>query len=382
MKVLNCKNNQPIAFKAGIVTVSNENHGKQIKEIVDSFNRTEAPEIMPKYPELQDKINYFVVAGGKGTRLQSLTKLTGDYNKVCFPFPIDDKKNLTMLDFPLAMGKFFIDKNGYKVRENEPKGNIYGMINYYLENPDDIKATVISGADLIYDNTAEEISEFLSTQIKNPDKHIAFIGTERTPEEVADKFGIFVIDKIPGREDVVKLVDFKEKPPIEDAKKYAVYNGNNIINTGLTYFSKPAMEKIMEKVKEELQENGEVSFLKKNDEEIYNGANAVEYILKNMDELFGSEAKNNIDVKIIKHWEDVGMPETYFRFLESTKNGLYTKNFSEEFAKKVKASTEKRVDNIDGEKYLLLSNKYDSIQTTPKETLKSARTIEGINVII
>lgn len=382
MKVSNCKNNLTISFKAGFVTVSNENHGQQIKEIVDSYNRTEAPQIVQKYPELQDKINYFVVAGGKGTRLQSLTQLTGDYNKVCFPFPIDDKKSLTMLDFPLAMGKYFIDKNGYKVRENEPKGNIYGMINYYLENPDDIKATVVSGADLIYDNTSEEISEFISTQVNNPDKHIAFIGTERTPEEVANKFGIFVIDKIPGRKDIVKLVDFKETPPLEEAKKYAVYNGNNIINTGLVYFSKPAMEKIMEKVREELQENGEVSFLKKNNEEIYNGAHAVEYILKNMDELFGSDAKNNIDVKIIKHWEDVGIPKTYFRFLESTKNGLYTKNFSQDFAEKVKASTKKRVGTIDGKKYLLLSDNYESIQKMPKEAIKSAKTIEGINVVI
>ena len=64
-----------------------------------------------------------------------------------------------------------------------------------------------------------------------------------------------------------------------------------MVNTGFIYFSKEAMQKVMDKVKQQLKEDGEVTFLKKNDIEVYNSAHAINYLLDNSQELFNKKAE-------------------------------------------------------------------------------------------
>ena len=155
-----------------------------------------------------------------------------------------------------------------------------------------------------------------------------------------------------------------------------------MVNTGFIYFSKEAMQKVMDKVKQQLKEDGEVTFLKKNDIEVYNSAHAINYLLDNSQELFNKKAEDNLHVKVVENWEDVGLVNTYYRFLESLRDGIFLKNMTKDKANDLQKATKLRVGEVNGQKYLLLSKDYNSLDEVPENLKENAKNLEGIHIIV
>ena len=369
----------------GIFVLPNGKYLTKVQSVVNSFQEYELPKIFLNHKtdlNLSEEINYFIVAAGKGQRLKALTQLVGDYTKACFPFPLNNYyRDMYVADFPLALGTSFINNAGYDSFACPPNGNISGVINYYLSNPKKIKATLISGVDLVYDNSSQEIAKFIEMQLKQPDNHLAFIGTEKRLD-YPSSVGIFRAEKTSISESAFTFIDFIENPSPEEFRSCILPNGNHIVNTGLVYFSKLAVIKLIDKVWQEIENYGHVTSLKKNDSEIYNGAHAISYILKNMDKLFGEKSKKQPTIKVVDNWEDVGTVKSYFRFLSSVKNGLYLQNFSPDYAKSIWSSVSNRVSIESNQKKMLLSARYFSIEDIPKNEHHLFNNVEGIRVFI
>ncbi|MDZ8096425.1 MAG: hypothetical protein RMZ42_31485 [Nostoc sp. DedQUE05] len=378
-------NDNDTVSKTGIFVLPNNKYLTKVQSVVNSFQEYELPKIFLSHKtglHLNEEVNYFIVAAGKGKRLKALTQLVGDYTKACFPFPLNNYyRDMYVADFPLALGTSFVNKTGYDFFTCPPNGNISGVINYYLRNPQNIKATLISGVDLVYDSSSQEIAEFIEIQLKQPSNHLAFIGTEKRlnyPSSV----GIFRAEKTSISESAFTFIDFIENPSPEEFRSCILPNGNHIVNTGLVYFSKLAVTKLMDKVRQEIENQGCVTFLKKNDSEIYNGAHAITYILKNMDKLFGEKSKKQPMIKMVINWEDVGTVKSYFRFLSHVKNGLYLQNFSPDYAKAIWTSVSNRVSIEPNQKKMLFSPRYFSIEDIPENEHHLFNSIEGISVFV
>ena len=211
------KSRNNVSFQAGFVFVNKKNKGDKIRKIVSDFNKEMRIDKFQRDGKLSDKVNYFLLAAGSGTKLQELTQLTGDYNKICFPFPVSKDQNMHMIDFPLNFGRLFTSKDeGYKVNEIEAKGSLFGVVDYYLKHPEDIKPTIISNGDSIYDFSEEEIEEF-SNECIDKKVNIGLLGTKKPPEEAAYNCGIFVF-KEKSMDKLSTVSKFIEKPPYDIAK--------------------------------------------------------------------------------------------------------------------------------------------------------------------
>lgn len=381
------------SFGKAIVTLSKENLGQKIKtDVVDTFNRNILPEIQEtQYQDgidiinaaggpgrviqnpndFKDEVVFFALGAGKGTRFKELAETVGDYNKVSLPFKVDNGSDIHMLDFAMAMGKTFIDTDGVEtIISDAPSGSFGDIVKYYLEgNP--IKDTIVCCGDNVFGDSAADMMKFFTATINNPDKHVALVGVGRTPEEVAERFGVLDVEGSIN-DPALKLKGFKEKPKLDVAQQMTV-NGQNVANTGLFYISKEAMEKLMDEIR-----NGENN-IKKNDKEPYDFANAVKYVHSKTEDWFGVPSKDAADVMVVKKWEDVGEPDALYQFVNDVKkHGTYLLNFPKAYAQKVRDAFSSRV-HLDGKTPYI--NFTDSNKVTKKQ-VNAAKDVEGVKIVV
>lgn len=379
------------AFKASYVTLSQKNLGEKIsKNVVDSFNGKILPElkkttakeaqgvidtagagkVIDKPADFQENVNFFALAAGSGSRFRELAQTVGDYNKISLPFKIDDKLNLHMLDFAMAMGKYFIGGEGVnKIVASQPSGSFGDIVAHYQAgNP--IKDTVVCCGDNVFGDKAADMMKFFTKVINNPDKHVALVGVARTPEEVAKRFGVLQVEGSLSDE-ALKLTGFSEKPPLEEAQSMAV-GGMNIANTGMFYISKEAMEKLMAEI------NSGVNNIKKNDTELYDFANAVKYVHSMLPEWFGIKSAEGADVKVVDKWEDVGEPQALYQFADDVKGGLYLGNFTKDLADKIQNAFADRIHVKDATPYIAFT---DSARVS-EEQVANAKNVDGVNIVV
>ena len=382
--------NQKPSFKASYVTLSQKNLGEKIAtNVVDKFNSTILPkikatqiaeaeniisktgkgEVISSAKDYQEKINFFTLAAGSGSRFRELAQTVGDYNKISLPFRYDKNENIHMLDFALAMGKYFIKDDGVqKIIASQPSGSFGDIVQHYLSgNP--IKDTVVCCGDNVFGDKASEMMEFFTKTINNPNKHVALVGVARTPEEVAKRFGVLEVEESASNE-AFKLKGFSEKPELEVAEKLAV-NGQNIANTGLFYLSKEAMVNLINEIK------AGINNIKKNDTEIYDFANAVKYVHSKLPEWFNIVSKEGADVKVVKKWEDVGEPQALYSFANEVKNGEFLSNFPKDMAKKIQSSFLQRVQLEEKTPYI----NFSETEKITQEVIDKAKDVEGVKII-
>lgn len=378
-------------FKASYVTLSQKNLGEKIAtNVVEKFNTGILPEIkktqlseaeeiikrtgigpvIQKAKDFQEKINFFTLAAGSGSRFRELAQTVGDFNKISLPFKVDKEKNVHMLDFAMAMGKYFIGDEGVKtIVASKPSGSFGDIVGHYLAgNP--IKDTVVCCGDNVFGDKASGMMEFFAKTINNPNKHIALVGVGRTPEEVAKRFGVLECEGDMSAE-ALKLKGFSEKPPIEEAEKLAI-DGKNIANTGLFYLSKEAMTNLMDEIK-----NG-INNIKKNDSEPYDFANAVKYVHSQLQNWFGIASKEGADVKVVKKWEDVGEPQALYSFADEVKEGTFLANFPEKLAGEIQNSFRERVHLDDKTPHIIFSDSTN----VGRDTIENAKDVEGVKIIV
>lgn len=381
---------QQTNFKASYVTLSQKNLGEKIaKNVVEKFNRNILPEIktssqkeaeevikktgagpvIQKAEDYQNKINFFTLAAGSGSRFRELAQTVGDYNKISLPFKVNKDSDIHMLDFAMTMGKYFIENSGVKtIVASKPSGSFGDIVAHYMNNP--IKDTIICCGDNVFGDKSSKLLEFFTRVINNPKKHAALIGVGRTPQEVANRFGVLECEGKAGATEL-KLKGFSEKPPIEEAEKLAI-GGKNIANTGLFYLSKEAITNLMSEIK-----NG-VNNIKKNDAEPYDFANAVKYVHKMLPEWFGIASHEGADVKVVKKWEDVGEPEALYSFANEVKQGTFLKNFPEKMSKEIQNSFKDRI-HLEGENPHIVFT--ENVNVTP-EQVKQAKVIDGVHIVV
>ncbi|MBR1776765.1 hypothetical protein IJ750_06820 [bacterium] len=379
------------AFRASFVTLSEKNLGRKIAaNVVDTFNGKILPEIqktqmdesarlikaagagrvISKPEDLQDKVNFFALAAGSGSRFKELAQTVGDYNKISLPFKVDKGQNIHMLDFAMTMGKFFIGKEGVnKIIASAPSGSFGDIVQHYLAgNP--IKDTVVCCGDNVFGDKASDMMKFFVKAINNPDKHVALVGVGRSPKIAAKRFG--VLDAIGSiNDETLKLRGFSEKPPYEEAVKLAV-DGQNIANTGLFYISKEAMEKLIAEIK------GGVNNIKKNDVELYDFANAVKYVHSKLPEWFNISSVEGADIKVVKKWEDVGEPAALYKFADDVRKGHYLFNFPRDLAYMIQTAFKERIHLHDKQPHIIFT---DSAKVSA-EQIAGAKNIDGVNIVV
>lgn len=391
--------NPNAAFGNGFITLSVKNLGNEINEnVVRQFNKgtwseivkgidQEAQALFEKIApakdafirsrqDLVDKVDYFALAGGSGSRFVPLADTLKDatgraYNKISVPINIEEGYNLHMLDFAMGMGKYFTQKSGYESKIAETATGSFGdVVGHYLSGQNPIKDVVVSCGDNIFGASADEMTSFFTKVINDPKKQMALVGVKRTPEVVARRFGVLGVEEIPGSADVMKLKSFAEKPELADAKKLATADGNNIANTGMFYISKEQMGKLISRIKEEIATKGESTIIAKNAKERFDFANALKLVHSEV----GPEAST---VKVVGTWEDVGEPEAYYRFVDALKTGEFLKNFPQRVREKIMQSLGRKV----GNNAILYTNKYPSLAEVPADVMDAAKAINGRKVI-
>ncbi len=387
--------NNSVSFKSSIVTLSKANLGDSIKEnVVDTFNRNILPDIQSTQEEdsletiemaggqgrviktpddYKNKVNFFALGAGSGSRFRELAQTVGDYNKISLPYKTENPdRDVHMLDFAMAMGKNFIDDKGVQtIVSSKASGSFGDIVKHYLDDENEIKDTVVCCGDNVFGDDSKKIMSFFTKAINDPNKHVALVGVERTPEEVAGRFGVLEVEKQENG-DNYKLLGFSEKPPLDVAQKLAV-NGKNIANTGLFYISKEAMTNLIDEIK-----NGENN-IKKSDKEPYDFANAVKYVHSKTNDWFNLDSKEASEVMTVEKWEDVGEPKALYSFLDDVKKeGTYLQNFPKNFADEIQSSFKKRI-KLDGKTPFI---NFSSNLNPDREQIKNAKSVEGVNILV
>lgn len=384
-------NGSEVNFGKSFVTLSEKNLGRKIAtNVVDTFNGKTLPKlqktlkaesaaiiaaagagaIIAQPEDFKNNVNFFTLAAGSGSRFRELAQTVGDYNKISLPFKIDENENLHMLDFAMTMGKYFIGDEGVnKIIAAQPSGSFGDIVQHYLAgNP--IKDTVVCCGDNVFGGKGSDIMEFFTKTINNPNKHVALVGVGRTPEEVANRFGVLEAEGSINTP-ALKLKGFSEKPPIEKAQEIAI-DGKNIANTGLFYLSKEAMTNLIDEIK------GGTNNIKKNDTELYDFANAVKYVHSKLGDWFGINPLEGADVKVIDKWEDVGEPKALYSFADEVKNGQFLYNFPKNMAEKIQNAFKERI-HLDAEKpYIVFSDSANVSQ----EKINNSKTVDGVNIVV
>lgn len=384
-------NGSEVNFGKSFVTLSEKNLGRKIAtNVVDTFNGKTLPElqktlkaesaaiiaaagagaVIAQPEDFKNNVNFFTLAAGSGSRFRELAQTVGDYNKISLPFKIDENENLHMLDFAMTMGKYFIGDEGVnKIIAAQPSGSFGDIVQHYLAgNP--IKDTVVCCGDNVFGGKGSDIMEFFTKTINNPNKHVALVGVGRTPEEVANRFGVLEAEGSINTP-ALKLKGFSEKPPIEKAQEIAI-DGKNIANTGLFYLSKEAMTNLIDEIK------GGTNNIKKNDTELYDFANAVKYVHSKLGDWFGINPLEGADVKVIDKWEDVGEPKALYSFADEVKNGQFLYNFPKNMAEKIQNAFKERI-HLDAEKpYIVFSDSANVSQ----EKINNSKTVDGVNIVV
>lgn len=392
------KNNYRQSFGNAYVTLSKANLADVISKNVDAYNKgdfskmfKESVEIANKIikkvndpltglqknngriknaKDLTNKVDLFVLAAGSGSRFKpmaaAIAELRGkgeSFNKISVPFELGNgEKPLTMLDIPMAMGRFFAPKKGYeKIVAQKPTGSFGDVIAHYLDGKHKPKDVVVCCGDNVFDMKSEDMLDYITRTINNPDKQLGVVGVARTPEEVAKRFGVLDVGVQNQSTKLFPLNGFVEKPELEVAKKLTTPEGENIANTGMFVIKKETMEKLLKIIKHERKVlDGKTTYIAKDPvKEIYDFAAATKWARM----INGSDAS---DVKMVKVWEDVGEPEAYQRWMQQLKQGKYLSNFTPERKEAILKATNERVGD-------------DFIQFTKKANNK--KNIDGITII-
>lgn len=347
---------------------------KSAQAVIDNVNAT-LPNSNKKIKTVKDltaKTDFYVLAAGAGKRFAPMASLVADirgkgekFNKISMPFEIGEgQKPLTMLDVPLAMGRVFADKKGYRsIVAEQPTGSFGDVILNYINNGKEPKDVVVCCGDNVFDEKSENMLDYIVRTINNPNKQLGVVGVARTPEEVAETFGVLEVGDKDEKTGLYPLKGFVEKPKLDAAKKLTTPDGICIANTGMFVIKKETMEKLIDIIKHEHKVlgkdksgNDKSFYIAKDEKEKYDFANATKWANK----LNGPEAS---DVKMVKTWEDVGSPKAYFNWLADMKKGHYLSNFTPERQTLINNAVQSRVVNYDT---------YKSIQfnVNPKATGK------------
>ena len=297
--------------------------------------------------DLVNKVDFFVLAGGSGSRFKHLASAVSDlrgkgekFNKISVPFELGNgEAPLTMLDIPMAMGRFFAPKKGYeKIIAKTPTGSFGDVINHYLDGKHKIKDVVVCCGDNVFDMKSEDMLDYIVRTINNPDKQLGVVGVARTPEEVAKRFGVLDVGKQYVGSKNYPLNGFVEKPELDAAKKLTTPEGISVANTGMFVIKKDTMEKLIKIIKAEKKVlKGKTTYIAKDfDKEIYDFAAATKWARL----INGSKA---CDVKIVKRWEDVGEPKAYLRWAQQLKLGHYLDNFTPKRKNAILQAVQERV---------------------------------------
>ena len=289
--------------------------------------------------DLIDKTDLYVLAGGSGSRFRPMAAAIADlrgkgesFNKISVPFELEDKQTpLTMLDIPMAMGRFFAPKTGYeKIIAEKPSGSFGDVVKNYLYGtsmdyptraPRDV---VVCCGDNVFDMKSEDLLRYIVRTINDPKKQLGVVGVARTPEEVAGRFGVLAVGEQNQDTGLFPLKGFVEKPALDKAKDLATPQGDCIANTGMFVIKKDSMEKLVDIIGHEMRTLGGKSFyIAKNEKEPFDFANATKWTRN----LNGDDAS---DVLMVKTWEDVGEPQAYQRWAQQLKQGHYLGNFTPE----------------------------------------------------
>lgn len=290
-----------ISFEKAFVATTQAYASKEIRNVVDVFNKDSLPEILTiakkrinkklehfystrgiKKPLIKnadyfaEKCNCIVLGGGPGSRFQSLSKAVGtinggkEYNKICVPFATKEgSPDFTMLHPALAMQAICaagtktksgeVIDYGYHIYEKaEERGTFWHTMDYYMKNPDEIKDTIIMSGDNAFDVKSETLLKGMAL-MKEGGHHLLMFGVQKAPKDCAGELGVLGVQKVfkaeggPKRErNYRSLNTFVEKPPIEVAQKMAEETGGvNIANTGALIISKEAIQRMVEIAKKE-----------------------------------------------------------------------------------------------------------------------------------
>jgi len=376
------------SFGNGFVTLSKTNLADVIAKDVDQYNSEDYSNMYDKSREiagriiagvntrfpnqdvriknvddLQNKVDAYILAAGSGSRFKPMALAVGNYNKISVPFELGDgQANLTMLGIPMAMGRFFADKGGYKkIIADKPTGSFGDVVLNYLNTGREPKDVVLCCGDNVFDMKSEEMLDFVVGTINNPKKQLGVVGVARTPDEVAKRFGVLKVGAQDSETGLFSLEGFVEKPELEAAKKLTTPDGNNVANTGMFVIKKESMEKLLDIIRHEQKVlGGKTLYIAKDPvKEIYDFAAATKWTQA----LNGPAAS---DVKIVKTWEDVGEPKAYLRWAQQMQQGHYLDNFTPERKAAILSALKNRV----GDDFI-------QFRLNPKATT----VIDGINVI-
>jgi len=345
---------------------------KSAQAIIDEVNDT-LPNTngrIKKVSDLVEKADLYTLAGGSGSRFKPMATAIADlrgkgeqFNKISVPFELGEKQQpLTMLDIPMAMGRFFAPQTGYeKIIAEKPTGSFGDIILNYLDTGREPRDVVVCCGDNVFDMKSEDMLNFVVRTINNPDKQLGVVGVARTPEVVAKRFGVLAVGEQDPVTKTFALNGFVEKPELEAAKKLTTKDGVNIANTGMFVIKKDSMAKLIDIIRQEKKIlGGKTVYIAKDPEkEIYDFAAATKWTRA----INGSKAS---DVKMVETWEDVGEPEAYNRWAKELKEGHYLENFTPERKAAILDGTKKRV-------------KDNSIQFSINP--KGSTVIDGINII-
>ena len=359
---VNQKNNSHNqSFGNAFVTLSKKNLASVIAENVDAYNKGDFAKMFARSKEIANSViervnkelgrtNYsdcrifnaddlventdlFVLAAGSGSRFrpmaEAVANLRGkgeEFNKISVPFELrKGQAPLTMLDIPLAMGRFFAKETGYeKIINDKPTGSFGDVIAHYMSGKSKPKDVVVCCGDNVFDEKGENMLEYLIRVINHPGKQLGVVGVARKPQDVANRFGVLDVGTQYPASKLFPLNGFVEKPSLDVAQKLTTPEGVNAANTGMFVIKRETMEKLLKILKcEQDTLGGKTKYIAKNAAEPYDFAAATKWA----NWLNGSDAS---DVRMVKRWEDVGEPQAYLSWLQDVKNGRYLSNFTPE----------------------------------------------------
>ena len=356
------------SFKGCIVTLTKQNMGEAtVKEVVDVFNKNIFKKVISgMYSKgLSDSVNFFIPAGGKGSRL-TIAQAVGNYNKSNLPFSIDNKQNIHVLDFIMAIAKPFSGKNGVEVElTDNPQGSLSEIINYYSKNP--IKDTLICNCDTLFKDSALSILEPVIKSIKNKDIHIALVGAKVKPQETAGQYGVVVTDKL---NNDIFIRDFVEKPDLQTAEKIS-RDGINIVSTGFIYLSKDVISKLIEEL------NSGINNMKKNDIELFDIATTLEYCFRTLNSWFKTTPDKATRVHVSDFWQDVGDNKGFYQFARGVMNGEFLNNFNKHLKNKIQHAFCTRCNFSSNQPYINFSKN----KKVSQKQLNTVNNINGLKIL-
>ncbi len=297
--------------------------------------------------DLVENVDLFALAAGSGSRFKVLAQSVANmrangeaFNKISVPFELGrGQQPLTMLDIPMAMGRFFAQETGYeKIIAEKPTGSFGDVILRYLHTGRKPKDVVVCCGDNVFDMKSADMLDFVVSTINNPQKQLGVVGVARTPEEVAKRFGVLKVGLKDSQSGLYPLEGFVEKPSFDAAQALVTEDGVNVANTGMFVIKKESMEKLLDIIRHEQKVlGGQTTYIAKDPvKEIYDFAAATKWTQA----INGSGAS---DVKIVKTWEDVGEPAAYLRWAQQLRQGHYLDNFTPERRAAILEATQRRV---------------------------------------